>query len=261
MSVIQKAENEKPMVRQQSLADQVFEILKERINQGVFQSGNQLPTENQLAEELKVSRSTIRVAISKLEDRKLVQRRQGVGTYLREIAKIPNPLNEFIELMQLIKVSGYEPGCSISSDFVQPDENLLEILQLQEGSQILRQRKIFTADGDPIIYVVNHIPVWVFENVISLEDALKPDLTDKFLDFFEITCGKKLSHFISTVRAETYENIDPLFELINKGPHTPVLAITEAGFDEEDKPVVLSTEYHPGNWMTFKIIRNVRNRN
>jgi GntR family transcriptional regulator len=254
---IPHTENEKLLVRQQSLADQVFEILQERINQGVFQSGNQLPTESQLAEELKVSRSTIRVAISRLEDRKLVQRRQGVGTYLRDLAKIPNPLNEFRELAQLIKLTGYKPGYSTFSDIVQPDKHILEALQLQAGSLLLRQRKIFTADGDPFIYVVNHIPVWVFENVISHEEALKPDLTEKFLEFFEITCGHRLSHFVSTVRAEIYEKINPPGELINDGPHTPVLAIDETGFDEEDKPVVHSIEFHPGNWMTFKMIRNV----
>lgn len=257
MSEIQKAENEKPMVRQQSLADQVFEILKERINQGVFHSGNQLPTENQLAEELKVSRSTIRVAISKLEDRKLVQRRQGVGTYLRELSKISNPLNEFRELVQLIKATGYEPGYSTVSDIVEPAESILEILQLKPGSLTLRQKKIFTADGDPFIYVINYIPTWVFEQVISLEEALKPDLTEKFLDFFEITCGHKVSHFVSTVRAEIFDQLDPPSELINDGPNTPVLAIAETGFNENDKPIVHSVEFHPGNWMTFKIIRNV----
>jgi len=257
LAEINSNENEKLLVRQQSLADQVFEILKERINQGVFTTGNQLPTESQLAEELKVSRSTIRVAISRLEDRKLVQRRQGIGTYLRQIAKISNPLNEFLELAQLLKATGYEPGYSTIADLVTPPDPILEILQLPAGAETLRQRKIFTANGDPIIYVVNYIPTWVFEQVVSREAALKPDLTERFLDFFEITCGHKVSYFVSTVSAETYDMIDPPGEILHDGPHAPVLAIAETGFNDGDRPIVHSTEYHPGNLMTFNIIRNV----
>lgn len=183
------AKDEKPLVRQHSLVDQVFDILNERINNGVYLSGSQLPTVSQLAEELKVSRSTIRIAISRLEDRQLVQRRQGVGTYVRELMKIPNPLNEFIEFTQLIKDTGYQPGYSTFSEIVEPDEELQEVLRLGAGSLVLKQRKIFTADDDPFIYVINHIPVWVFENVRSLEEALKPDLTERFVEFFEITCN------------------------------------------------------------------------
>jgi len=250
------SENENLLVRQQSLADQVFKILKDRIDQGVFQSGNQLPTESQLAEELKVSRSTIRVAISKLEDRKLVQRRQGVGTYLRGLANIPNPLNEFRELTQLIKLSGCEPGYSSVADYVEPSDSIIEFLQLEPGSQVLRQKKLFTANGDPIIYVVNHIPLWVFESVISLEEALRPDLTEKFLDFFEITCGHNVSHFVTTVRADIFVHLDPPAELINDGPNTPVLVISETGFNDNDRPIVHSDEFHPGNLTTFNIIRN-----
>ncbi|MBC8504281.1 MAG: GntR family transcriptional regulator [Chloroflexi bacterium] len=252
------AQSENTLIRQQSLVDQVFKILYERIISGVYPSGSKLPTGDRLAEELNVSRSTVRMAVSKLEDRKLVQRRQGVGTYVRELIKIPNPLNEFIELSNLIKDHGYQPGYSTLADIVELDGEMLEILQLQPGSKVLQQRKVFTADGDPFIYVVNHIPVWVFEHVISLEEALKPDLTDKFVEFFEVICKQKISHFVSTVRAEIYENIDPPKELVDNEPQTPVLVINETGFNEEARPIVNSCEFHPGNWMTFQMIRRLR---
>jgi len=251
------AENEKHLVRQQPLADQVFEIINDRIDIGIYPAGSQLPTEGQLADELGVSRSTIRMAISKLQDRNLVQRRQGVGTYVRELLKIPNPLNEFNEFSKLIKEYGYQPGYITLAEILEPPEDILDALQLQPGSLALEQRKVFTADGDPIIYAQNHIPAWIFEEVISHEEALKPDLTDKFVDFFEITCQQKISHFVSTVRADIYENIDPPSQLVNAGPHTPVLVIDETGFNEDNRPIVNSREYHPGNWMTFQIIRRL----
>ena len=252
-----KSENENLLDRQQPLADQVFEIINDRINDGTYSIGDQLPTEGQLAEDLEVSRSTIRMAISKLEDRKLVQRRQGKGTYVRELIKIPNPLNEFNEFSQLIKDYGFHPGYHTISEIIETPDDILEALQLQNGSLVLEKCKIFTADGDPFIFVVNHIPVWIFEDVINHEEALKPDLTERFVDFFEVTCRQKISHFVSTVRADVYKNIDPPMELVNDGPYTPVLVIDETGFNEDNTPILNSREFHPGNWMTFQMVRRL----
>jgi GntR family transcriptional regulator len=252
-----KDEKIKSLVRQQPLADQVFEIIEERIASGAYPADSQIPTEGQLADELGVSRSTIRMAISKLQDRNMVQRRQGVGTYVRELIKIPNPLDEFIDFVYLIRQTGYEPGYHTYAKIIEPAADMLEVLQLPSESLVLDQRKVFTADGDPFIYVINHIPVWVFEDAISHEEALKPDLTEKFAEFFDLTCGQKISHFVLTVRADIYENIDPPTELVNDGPHTPVLVVDETGFNRDGQPIVHSREFHPGNWMTFQLIRRL----
>ena len=90
-------------IRQISLADQILDILIERIINGIYPPGSKLPPENQLREEFNVSRSTIRTAVSRLEDRKLVHRQRGVGTYISVHQNISNPLNEFIEFRKLIQ--------------------------------------------------------------------------------------------------------------------------------------------------------------
>jgi GntR family transcriptional regulator len=242
--------------RQPPLADQVLDILIKQIANGVYPPGSQLPSENLLAKSLNVSRSTIRTAISRLEDRKLIHRHQGVGTYVSEHLHISNPLNEFIEFPQLIKANGYDPGFKvISSEIIQAKGDIVEDLHLEAGSQVLKIRKIFTANNDPIIYVVNHIPVWIFENVLPHEEALNPNTTENFIAFFEETCHQRISHFISTVRADIYANIDAPDILINDGPATPLLLIDEVGYNENEQPIVSSREYHPGNWMTFRMIR------
>jgi GntR family transcriptional regulator len=250
--------NEQIPVRQQSLADQVLDILVERIINGVYPPGSKLPPENQLRDEFNVSRSTIRTAVSRLEDRKLVHRHRGVGTYISTQPNISNPLNEFIEFPQLIRENGYEPGYrELSSEIISPGEDTLEDLKLEPGSRVLRLRKIFTANGDPIIYVINHIPVWVFEDNISEQEVLQAGITEEFIDFFEEKCHQRISHFISTVKADIFANIDAPEKLIHKGPHTPVLVITETGYNISDQPILSSREFHPGDWMTFRMLRRL----
>jgi GntR family transcriptional regulator len=248
--------NEKVPIRQASLADQVLEILIERIVDGVYPPGSKLPPENQLREEFNVSRSTIRTAVSRLEDRKLVHRQRGVGTFITRQPNISNPLNEFIEFPQLIKENGYKPGYKeLSAEILTANEEILNNLQLEAGSRVLKIRKIFTANEDPIIYVINHIPQWVFENILTPEEAMQPGTTEKFMEFFEEKCKQQISHFISTVKAEIFENIDAPPSLMNDGPNTPVLVIREIGYNGSDKPIVSSSEFHPDDWMTFKMMR------
>jgi DNA-binding GntR family transcriptional regulator len=248
--------NEQIPIRQLSLADQVLDILIERIIDGVYPPGSKLPPENQLREEFNVSRSTIRTAISRLEDRKLVHRQRGVGTYISKQPNIANPLNEFIEFPQLIKENGYVPGYQeLSAEIIAADAEFLDKLQLDPGSRVLRIRKIFTANEDPIIYVVNHIPVWVFKDVLSEEQVLASGTTERFIYFFEEICNQRISHFISSVKAEIFKNIAAPKILINDGPHTPVLVINEIGYDFQDRAILSSCEFHPGDWMTFRMMR------
>ena len=55
---------------------QLFERLKENIEQGVYQDGQRLSGENEMALEFGISRQTVRQALSVLEREGLIERRQ-----------------------------------------------------------------------------------------------------------------------------------------------------------------------------------------
>lgn len=59
--------------------------LKERIAQGEFNSGQQIPTEHELALHYGVSRQTVRQAIAILENENYLVRRRGSGTYVQQL--------------------------------------------------------------------------------------------------------------------------------------------------------------------------------
>ena len=63
---------------------QVAEVLRERIERGVFRPGEKIPTEYDLCDEFGVSRISIRHALSELVHEGLLHRRQGSGTYVEE---------------------------------------------------------------------------------------------------------------------------------------------------------------------------------
>ncbi|SHO46354.1 FadR/GntR family transcriptional regulator [Desulfopila aestuarii] len=70
-------------VRKQQISDLVFEQLRESIYRGELKIGERLPSERELAEIMRVSRSSIRKAISRLLDMGYVENRAGLGTFVR----------------------------------------------------------------------------------------------------------------------------------------------------------------------------------
>ncbi len=62
----------------ENIVQQVLEL----IENGKLKQGDQLPSERELTEIFKVSRTTVREAIRTLESMKLLQSRQGNGTYV-----------------------------------------------------------------------------------------------------------------------------------------------------------------------------------
>jgi GntR family transcriptional repressor for pyruvate dehydrogenase complex len=69
-------------VRKKRAYEDIVKQISTLVEKGRFKRGDQLPTERELSETLKVSRSTVREAILSLERMNLVQRRQGDGTYV-----------------------------------------------------------------------------------------------------------------------------------------------------------------------------------
>lgn len=70
-----------------TLASRIAEALKRRILSGAYVPGAKLPPEPALARELDVNRFTLREALTKLEELRLVERRPGVGTVVLDYSR------------------------------------------------------------------------------------------------------------------------------------------------------------------------------
>jgi GntR family transcriptional repressor for pyruvate dehydrogenase complex len=62
--------------------EDIVKQIRDLIEKGKLKKGDQLPTERELTDTFKVSRATVREAIRTLESIRLVESRQGNGTYV-----------------------------------------------------------------------------------------------------------------------------------------------------------------------------------
>ena len=74
------------------LYQQVAEAIKHQIQSGALTVGERLPAEKDLAQQLGVSRPTVREALIALEIAGLVEIRTGSGTYIRDRGKLIPPM-------------------------------------------------------------------------------------------------------------------------------------------------------------------------
>jgi GntR family transcriptional regulator, transcriptional repressor for pyruvate dehydrogenase complex len=105
-----------PLVQGTTLSDQVTDILRYNVINGVWAVGATLPSESALADHLDVSRTVIREAVSRLKAEGMLTSRQGRGAV----------------------VSSDRPrmGFAISDHDVESMRNLSQILELRMGLEI-----------------------------------------------------------------------------------------------------------------------------
>ena len=92
-----------------TLTQSCAEALEEAIRLGTYRPGSRLPSEAELAEQLAVSRPTLRESLRLLEERGMISRRHGRGTFVRE-RPIQKELNRNFGITSMIRAAGYEPS-------------------------------------------------------------------------------------------------------------------------------------------------------
>jgi GntR family transcriptional regulator, transcriptional repressor for pyruvate dehydrogenase complex len=93
----------KPVVRKierKTVASQVFEQLKQNIMQGVWKTGEKIPSENELVALLGVSRISLREALKQLVSLGLLEARHGEGTFVKQLSA-DSYMKELLPLMML----------------------------------------------------------------------------------------------------------------------------------------------------------------
>lgn len=95
--------------RPASLVDRVVRVICDEIEAGHFPPESRLPTEHQLAEQLSVSRSVVREAVSRLRADGVLVARRGLGSFISnrpkgEVFRLPRTLPTDLHLPQLFEM-------------------------------------------------------------------------------------------------------------------------------------------------------------
>jgi GntR family transcriptional regulator len=133
------------------LYQQVETVLIERIASGAWPPGHAIPSEPDLAAELGVSQGTVRKALTELERRHLIERRQGRGTtVLRHTGDTAR--FHFFRLRDLDGTAVVSRIVVLSCTPGEADTEEAAGLKLPLGTPIHRLRRLRTVDGVASIF-------------------------------------------------------------------------------------------------------------
>src|SRR5215212_3127304 len=117
-----------------SLRHSLAQELRARIRAGEWRPGDRMPSEPELARRRTVSRSSMRAAITVLEEEGFVSRRHGSGTYVTHRPALQNDLGRNFGVSSLIASMGLQPGTvEERSGMVPAPASVAEALGVEKG--------------------------------------------------------------------------------------------------------------------------------
>lgn len=131
--------------------------LQELIVGNRMKRGSTLPGERIIAEALSLSRVTVRKAIELLIEDGHLRRRHGAKTEIS--APVEKSLSTLASFSEDMVARGLEPGCIwISKEISRPSPAEAMALALPPNAEIIRLKRIRTADGEPAAYETAVVP-------------------------------------------------------------------------------------------------------
>jgi DNA-binding GntR family transcriptional regulator len=141
---------------------QVAQHLEHMIESGELPMGTRLENETDLADQLGLSRPTMRRAIEYLVGRGLLVRKRGIGTQVVH-AKVTREV-ELTSLYDDLAKTGRAPSTRVVSFRTEPAPDALAVkLGIAAGTPAYVFERLRFADGEPLALMRNHVPAHLVE--------------------------------------------------------------------------------------------------
>jgi DNA-binding GntR family transcriptional regulator len=150
---------------------QVAEQLERAIADGALVPGDRIPNEIALADDLGLSRPTMRQAIQTLVDKGLLVRKRGVGTQVVQ-AQIRRSV-ELTSLYDDLVRAGRHPATRVLSiERVEADDSAAAELQLRPGADVWHVERLRLVGDQPLALMANVLPADLVElEAVDLSSA------------------------------------------------------------------------------------------
>lgn len=218
---------------------QLQRVLREAIQKRVLGPDDALPAERDMAEELGVSRITVRKALDGLVTEGLLTRRQGAGTFVAaRVEKSFSKLSSFTEDMISRGRTPRSAWLSRTEGQVTPEESLT--LGLSPGAPVYRFHRIRFADELPMALEYSTMPAFCMPSPEFVEASLYEALEKT---------GHRPVRALQRLRAVLFT--DEQAELMKVARNAPGLLIERRGFLRDGRVVEVTQSFYRGDAYDF----------
>lgn len=245
-----------PQIGTGSLTERTTSVLLDAILNGTF-ADNRLPTEPALAEQLGVSRTTVRAALVALERLGVIARTPGRGTVVRQYVG-----RRAIILQRLIGFRGLLQEAHDQVDVAQrywldesPSQRAVDVLGLAPDAAVIRTAKTMTADGSPAIFITDEIPLGYCHpsDQHQLRAGKTLDAADSIFEFSNSWPLGSIDHTVIELVPSVAGEHDHRLGL---RPGTPLLRLHESHYNQEGRALAISEVLVNDEYVRFHIVRH-----
>jgi GntR family transcriptional regulator len=141
--------------------------------------GDRLPTEPDLAKQLRVSRSTLREAMRSFETQGLLIRKQGSGTFRADATGV---FETGLEVLDSLETLAARLGLKVSMgellvEQIPADADLARVFNVKEGSQLVSVSRVITVKNQPAAFLCDVLPLDVIASK-NLEEGFTGSVLD-----------------------------------------------------------------------------------
>ncbi len=225
---------------------QIAEELARRIERVDLAPRTRLPTERQLSVSLGVSRMTVRQALASLEERNLVVRVQGSGTFVADpkVRQRATRLRGFFE--QSVEQGIVPTSRTISRNVIQATPALAEALETTPGDELYAIVRLRLAHDEPVVLERSFFPT-----------RLLPGLIDLDLDHGSLYRLMEERYRARPVRGvQEMESVPARREeadLLKVPPGSPLMLLERTGWDAIGRPVEHARDLYRGDRSRFSM--------
>ncbi|WNJ94607.1 GntR family transcriptional regulator [Vibrio ruber] len=164
---------------------QISDQLHQRILNGEWQPGDAIPAESQLSTEYGVALGTMRKAIQQLMKNGLLERRHGVGTFVRR-ADFNMSLFRFFRFSDDSGERIIPEGKILDIQKAKPCTEIAAKLRLPPDSSAVHINRLRIWKGNPVLIEDIWLPLPKFEPLLAISPTEFPNL---LYPFYETLCG------------------------------------------------------------------------
>lgn len=186
------------------------------IASGRWQEGDRLPPERQLCQDFGVSRATLRQALGELEERGLITRHQGRGTFVTK-PRVQLPIVGVFSIRDAMEAHGMKMATRVVRvDVIEASRQIAADLACLPGDPVVFIERLRLGDGEPMVLDTAHLRADLFPGLEQI-------------DFVDRSLYDVLEHDYGRTLAEARETLEPVIltprecELLEVPAHTTAL--------------------------------------
>lgn len=216
---------------------QLYEILRGKINQGIWQPGDILPTELVLIQTYQLSRNTVRQVLEMLVNDGVIYRLRGKGTFVAHpsLKQITTRITSFTEDMHQ---RGFNPRTRVLESILMPAiKDIADQLLVEAGEELAMISRLRLADGEPMSVEHSYLIHRLCPSILSHDFALK-----SLRQILERNYGIRLVRARQVIRA--LDASPHLANLLKIKKNSALLYIDRVSFSQFGNPVEFLQIYY-----------------